>query len=73
MRNATPVPGSMDKRTEERFKTVLQVIAIALLAAIVGVILHKAHGDVAALARDTAGGDFWKALARQLLRNLAGG
>lgn len=62
----------MKKRHEELFKTALQVLAIACLAGIVSVILHKAHADVTALARQH-GSDFWSALARHVLRNLAGG
>lgn len=62
----------MKKNHEELFKTGLQVVAILCLAGIVSVILHKAHADVSALARQH-GDDFWPALARHLFRNLAGG
>ena len=40
----------MPSRAEEHFKTVLQWLAIALLALIVGIILHKGYVDVARLA-----------------------
>lgn len=63
----------MNARAEELFKTALQVLAIACLAAIVLVILHKGYADVSRLAREHSGLDFWSALARHVLRNLAGG
>ena len=59
-------------RAEERFKTIAQVIAILLLAGIVGMVLHKGYADVSLLAKDHTG-DFWSALARHVFRNLAGG
>lgn len=63
----------MDKRNEERFKTVLQVIAILMLAGIVAMVLHKGYADVSALQRAHGGADFWGAFARYLFKNLAGG
>lgn len=63
----------MDKRNEERFKTVLQVIAILLLAGICFIVLYKGYTDVSALARTHSGVRFWEALARYVFRNLAGG
>ncbi len=63
----------MSKRGEEIAKTVFQLLAIALLAAIVGVILHKGYTDFSALAKQNPGGDFWPALGRYIFRNLAGG
>ena len=63
----------MTKRGEEIAKTVFQVLAIAMLAGIVAVILHKGYTDFSALARQNPGGDFWPALARYIFRNLAGG
>jgi hypothetical protein len=62
----------METRAEERFKTALQLLAILGLLLICGVILHKAYVDVAALAAQHSGAGFWRALARYLLRNLAG-
>lgn len=62
----------MSPRAEERFKTALQLLAILGLLLIGAVILHKAYVDVAALAAQHSGADFWRALARYLLRNLAG-
>lgn len=61
------------RRGEERFKTVAQVIAILMLAGLVGMLLHKGYADFAALARQNPGESFWPALARHVLRNLAGG
>jgi hypothetical protein len=63
----------MSTRAEELFKTLVQVLAIACLAAILLVILHKGYVDVSRLAQEHSGADFWRALARHLLRNLAGG
>ena len=61
------------QRLESAFKTVLQVLAILLLAGIRLTILHKGYADVAALARSNDGDAFFPALLRYLLRNLAGG
>ena len=62
----------MRRRSEELFKTVLQVVAILLLAGIIGMVLHKGYADVSALSQQNGGGDFWKALLRHVFRNLAG-
>lgn len=62
----------MSPRAEERFKTALQLLAVLGLLLICAVILHKAYVDVAALAGQHSGAGFWRALARYLLRNLAG-
>lgn len=59
-------------RAQEHFKTVAQVIAIALLAGMVGMVLHKGYTDVAALAREHRGDGFWLELVRYVFRNLAG-
>lgn len=63
----------MNTRADERFKTVLQVLAILLLVLICSVILHKAYADVSLLAGEHSGADFWRALARYLFKNLSGG
>ncbi|MGV3494134.1 MAG: hypothetical protein ACO1OY_09710 [Ramlibacter sp.] len=60
------------RRAEERFKTVAQVMAILLLAGMVGMVLHKGWTDVSALAREHRGEGFWLELVRYLFRNLAG-
>ena len=62
----------MASPAEERFKTVMQVVAILLLAGIVGMVLHKGYADMMALAAENTGGNFFKALARYIFRNLAG-
>lgn len=62
----------MSSRAEEVFKTVMQWVAIALLALICGIILHKGYVDFSALAQQHSGEGFWRALARYFLRNLAG-
>lgn len=63
----------MPSRAKEHVKTVLQWLAIALLALIIGVILHKGYVDVVRLAEAHSGADFWRALARHVFRNLSGG
>ena len=63
----------MKRSSEERFKTVLQVLAIAALAGIVFMILHKGYSDVRALAEANRGDSFFPALLRYVFRNLAGG
>lgn len=56
----------------ERFKTIAQVLAILMLAGMVGMVLHKGYADFAALAQQNPGDSFWPALARYVFRNLAG-
>ena len=65
--------GSRRQRLEAAFKTVLQVLAILLLAGICLTILHKGYVDISALARTQGGDAFGPALLRYLFRNLAGG
>ena len=62
----------MSRRSEEIFKTVMQVLAILMLAGICGMVLHKGYTDVTALAAQHRDGGFWPALVRFVLRNLAG-
>lgn len=63
---------SAGPKSERLFKTVLQVVAIAGLVGVLAIIGHKALGDLSALAQQHPGSDFWAALARYVLRNLAG-
>lgn len=65
-------PRAPGTRGEEAFRTVLQVLAILALAGIIGIIVHKGYADFTALAREHPGEGFWRALARHVLRNLAG-
>lgn len=51
---------------------ILQVLGILVMVVIVVVIASKGISDIGALARD-APDDFWRALARYLLDNLAAG
>ena len=55
------------------FKTALQVLAILWLITFFSVVLHKAISDISMLAQQHSGSEFWAALARLILRNLAGG
>jgi len=63
----------MSPRAESRVKTVFQVLAILVLAGIVGMVLHKGYSDFSALARSNPGESFWPALGRYIFSNLAGG
>ncbi len=63
----------MSTRGEALFKSALQLVAILGLALIFAVILHKGYADIARLAQQHAGSDFWAALARYIFKNLAGG
>jgi len=66
-----PPPASRH-RVEEHFKTVAQVIAILLLAGIIGMVLHKGWTDMSALAREHPGEGFWLEFVRYVFKNLAG-
>lgn len=57
---------------DAQFKTVLQVLSILCLMGLMAMIFHKGFADVSVLWRQHSGGDFWLALARYLLRNMAG-
>jgi len=63
----------MGRDRDGLFRTALQVLAIVCLILLFATLFHKAFADIAALARQHSGSDFWAALARQLIRNLAGG
>ena len=54
-------------------KTLLQVSAIALGSLILSVIAHKFYVDISLIAQQHSGEKFWWAVARYLIKNLAGG
>lgn len=56
-----------------RVQDVTQAIAIGCLAVLFSMIVHKGYVDVSALAAKHSGGEFWVAVARYLLANLASG
>ncbi len=62
-----------NQRPGHKLQTLLQVLAIACGIAILSMIAHKAFVDVSALAAKHTQAEFWPALGRYLLRNLAGG
>jgi hypothetical protein len=62
----------MHNHREDFFKTVLQVVSILCLIGLLSMVFHKAWVDIAVLWQQHAGGNFLAALARYLLRNLAG-
>ena len=65
------MPGNaMKKRGDERLKAALQVPAILCIAVLIGMVIHKAVLDVATLAYQHSGHDFWRELGRYVLRNL---
>lgn len=51
----------------------LQILAVCCMILIFSLILHKGYADISALAQKHSSGEFWLALARYLMRNLAGG
>ena len=63
----------MNRSYDERFKTVLQVLAILALTAMLSMIAHKAFIDITGLAQQHPGAGFWPAFGRYLLGNLGGG
>lgn len=63
-----PMPTDRD----DLFKTVLQVVSILCLVGLMAMIFHKGFADLAVVWQQHSGGDFWIALARYFLRNLAG-
>jgi hypothetical protein len=67
-----PKEARASSANEERFKTAAQVLAILLLAGLVGMVLHKGYADFTALAQQNPGDSFWPALVRYVFRNLAG-
>ena len=54
-------------------KNLLQIAAIAGMVLVWAIIAHKAYGVVSALAQKHSGMEFWLALARHMMANLAGG
>ena len=63
-------PGRRERDVSGRLA---QALAVACMAFIVGTISHKGVVDIAALAQRHAGAEFWPALARYLIGNIAGG
>jgi hypothetical protein len=53
-------------------KTVLQIAAALCLIFMLSVIFHKLITDIMALAQGHSGQEFWRALGRYLIENLAG-
>ena len=43
------------------------------MALVLGMIAHKGHNDISALAEKHSGKQFWVALARYFIGNLSGG
>ena len=53
-------------------RNIMQVIGIVCLALLLSIIAHKAYTDISVLAHKHSGSEFWVALGRYLLANLAG-
>lgn len=62
----------MPRHPDDFSKTMLQIVAILLLIGLVAMVLHKGFADVSVVWQQHSGAEFWKALGRYLLRNLAG-
>jgi hypothetical protein len=54
-------------------RNLLQIVAIFCMILVWAIILHKAYAVVSALAQKHSGVEFWLALARHMMANLAGG
>lgn len=54
-------------------KTLLQIFSVFCMSFILATIFHKGFADISVIAQRHSGGEFWLALARYFLRNLAGG
>jgi hypothetical protein len=54
-------------------KTLLQILSVFCMSFILATIFHKGFADISVIAQRHSGGEFWLALARYFLRNLAGG
>ncbi len=54
-------------------KNLLQIVAIFCAILVWVIIVHKAYGTVSVMAQKHSGVEFWLALARHLMANLAGG
>lgn len=63
----------MDGGRSRSVKNVLQIFAVFCAICIWSIILHKGSANISALAQKHSGEEFWLALARYLLGNLAGG
>jgi hypothetical protein len=63
----------MHDGARKAFKRMPLLLAIAFFVLLWSMILHKASGDIARLAQKHSGDDFWLALAKYFLSNLAGG
>ena len=63
----------MTAAQRDRGKDLVQVLAIASLAALFAVIAHKGYADISLIADKHSGSQFWVAVARYLLANLASG
>lgn len=62
----------MDSSTSSSFKSTLQILAVLCVFVFWSMILHKGYTGISALAQKYSGEEFWLALARYLLQNLAG-
>jgi hypothetical protein len=59
----------MKKGQGDLFKITLKIVAILCMVVIFSMIFHKAFADLAKLARQYSGSEFWVSLVRQLLMN----
>ena len=57
----------------ESWKTASQMLAILAMAAILSMVAHKAHHDITLIAAKHSGVEFWKAVGKYVIGNIAGG
>lgn len=62
----------MQNRSDARFQTALQVVGILGLVGMLSMVFHKGFADISVLWQQHDGAEFLAALARYMLRNLAG-
>jgi hypothetical protein len=67
------MPSVMSTSLSDALKRMAQILAVFCIAVILGMVVHKGHADISALAQQHSGGKFWVALAKYFVGNLAGG
>ena len=67
------MPSVISTSLSDALKTLSQILAVFCIAFIVGMVVHKGHADISALAQKHSGERFWVALAKYFVGNLAGG
>jgi len=50
-----------------------QRLAVLAMVALLSMIAHKAHHDLSIIAEKHSGAEFWRAVGRYIIGNIAGG